>query len=518
MSPVERYATPVALVALLLAGALFRSWGVVLGPTLDLWSDEARWATRLMYWTGLDFGIRPFAYMWTAQALDVFDNREFALRLPSYLASLATMVCVWAAARRLGSGRPFALLAVFCVAFHPELITFAKEFKPYSLEAFVHVALTLAALVAVQRQRFGPAFWFGAAIALPFCYNVVFLYPWLALAASAGRIRARTLAVGVGVLVLAALVAHPFVFDALGAGEQRAYWGEKYGVFPVGLGPFETVAWYAAQSWSVFTWPAALHGIDALAPAARAAFGIAYLGGVVALIAGRRWVTLGLLCGPLLSVAVANALGYWPYGAFRTNLFLIPGAALVAATGLQWVSMLRGARPLVLAGTVFVAIALWPTEPGYHRVKHYRDGAPAPQLTEALDGILQRRGVGALGDVEFIIADRHSWRPIHYYLYVDPAGIRRYAALRADAELVCCNKYDEVDVMRAQLAAARDHAREEGVDVRVWLVVTKLSAFEAVLSDPLVRPFRVDEAAYATHEPDYHPVLTELVYPSGAPR
>ena len=502
MTADSRYGFFVALAAVLMVGIVVRSWGIVVGPSLDLWSDEARWAVRMQTWGLLEFGFRPLGYMWVSRSIGFMENQELALRLLSYLPAVFTLPVLWFAARRIGIGHWPALFLLFLYALHPELIAFAKEFKPYSLEVFVHAGLTLWAIASVDRRQFNWTLGFVAIVALAFCYNAVFLYPWMLLAVAAThwpahrRPRPRTLLLIGLALVAVAATLHPWVTDALNADAQREYWGTKYRVFPLDLGVSGTLAWYADRTRDLVTWPAALRGVDGLAPFARAVVAIAYASGVVALIVGRRWILLGLLCGPLATALTANALGYWPYGAFRTNLFLLPAALLTIGVGLQWLASLRHARVPVALVSACVVAALWPTDLAYHRYKHVAEDAPSPQLSQTLDEMLARFEAEP-AVTTLIVADRHSWRPIHYYLHISKWGRWRFRPLRESTTLVCCNKYDEPAVTLQQIADAQTLARARGETVRVWLVVTKLSEFSSLLSAPLVAAHAVAVREYA---------------------
>ena len=88
--------------------------------------------------------------------------------------------------------------------------------------------------------------------------------------------------------------------------------------------------------------------------------GYAWLGlhglGLVALLAYRRqWLLL--LGGPLLVSMAFNALSLWPFGAFRSNVFLLAYLVLIPMVGLD-VLLTAHAALARLAGALGSAVLL----------------------------------------------------------------------------------------------------------------------------------------------------------------
>lgn len=501
----------IAVLAVFAVGIAFRSWGVLVS-TFDFWADEAWWATLTTHIALTESGIRPIGYLWLSQYLATFDHPELTLRLPSYLAGIGTMVCVYLAARRLLTLRVLALLALCLVALNPKLIAFAKEFKPYSLETFVHSGLLLWAIVCMQRRRVGVAFPAVALAVLPFCYNILFLYPGLALAMLAmSRIWHRVKPLHwagfalAGTLLL--LLLHGFASEALGTAERARFWGDKYGVFPpADAGALSLADWYLRNTWVLVSMP------GGTMTAAQVTFGISYLVGVGALVATRRFTELVLLVGPLVFVAFANGLGYWPYGPFRTNIFLFPYFILVACYGLDRLITHRRLRAFAIAAVVILFASMVPLEPRALTMKHARDWAPAPQLTEVLDEMQDRLAADPTPAANVIVADWHAWRPLEYYLERSPHGRDTYARLRMETTLVQERPLVGVDRLSALVEAAHCTGAPVG-STRVWVVIVKLDRFADFLTHPLVGAYGVHQRRFATHDPLYHPVLVEMRVP-----
>ena len=493
-----------AVIALLAAGFFVRGWGV-LPVALDFWADEAWWATLLNTGEYAEFGFRPFGYMWLCRALLDLGDSELALRLPSLLAGCATLVCLWKSAELTCRSRAAILFVLVVAVFHPKLIVFSKEFKPYAVEVFVFSALTMWTLLCLRRPRGRVGLTAAACMALPFCYPVVFLYPGIALALWGERLEilrrfsARQWVYLMLAVLPAAVWIHFYLYERLGAGASRQLWGAKYGVFSIDHGLLDGIAWYGAKTWALVTLPGGLDGLPAWATTL---FGVGFVAGVAILIAGRRLRELALLATPLVAAAAANLLGYWPYGAFRANLFLVPGAILTTALAVDWVAD-RGPGRWAAYGSVaailWVAVSAWPEA---YRTKRSIDWAAAPQMTEVLAEIDDRRGEELTDWANVILADWHAWRPALFYL-------PRFPDLARNARLVRGPVADAAG-LEAQLAAEIDRAIRQRRRTRLWLVIVRLDAHDAILSSAVVSRHAAYRRDFVTGDRDYHPVLVEL--------
>jgi hypothetical protein len=500
----------VAIIALLVIGAAIRAWGVLIDP-LDLWADEAWWAQLLESRSLDNLGFRPIGYMWLCRYLLALGDPAVTLRLPSLLAGVAALYCIHRSAELLFHSRAAVLFVLLLAVFHPNLIVFSKEFKPYSVEVFVYSGLIYWALLAMRRGRAGSGFWAAATIALPFCYPAVFMYPALALAFAGeqlGRLyryaqRHAFIVLLVGIPAIFLL--NMFLFDLVDAGRNRYFWGRKYGVFPIDTGVLGGIAWYARKTWALISLPGAL---DAVPLYARFLFGVAYVGGTAAMLLDRRYREFVLLSGPLAMAAIANVLGYWPYGAFRANLFLIPGSLLLTGYSVEW---LAARQPLKFAAYGVVAavlIAAVSVDPLSYRTKSIAHWAPSPQLTEVMDDIDRRRRADPDGPQDVLLADWHSWRPISFYL-------RDYPDLGGRIRLVQ-GPLADLAGLESQISAEVEHDLIASRPTRLWVVVTRLQPHGGIRSNPMVERFLVYRREFATHDRNYHPLLMELRIPANS--
>ena len=171
----------VGIVAVVLAGVWLRSVRFWIDP-IGLWGDEACWVFKLFNGpltrgSSRPIGITVVTYLLTEYGL----NDERTLRLLPQLASLGTLVVFPYVGKQLLRSLGTTLFMTVVVAFHPLLIDFSKEFKPYAVEVFVHLWLVACVLRYRETRRVSTlAVLLGSAFAaFLFAYNVVFLYPSL---------------------------------------------------------------------------------------------------------------------------------------------------------------------------------------------------------------------------------------------------------------------------------------------------------------------------------------------------
>ena len=171
---------PFLLIAILAVGAAFR---IIESATLPIWMDEASsfWFSNLGWkylWTEVPrFENHPPAYFlllkaWTALA----GSSEFALRFPTVMASLGSVLALFAAGRILGESQAvdnrlregwiMGLTAAALAAFSQFEITYAAEARPYafaSLGASVMMVGTLRLITGTAREPDGTRSVGGAA-------------------------------------------------------------------------------------------------------------------------------------------------------------------------------------------------------------------------------------------------------------------------------------------------------------------------------------------------------------------
>jgi hypothetical protein len=168
----------------------------------------------------------------------------------------------------------------------------------------------------------------------------------------------------------------------------------------------------------------------------------------------------------------------------------------------DWLAVDKRGRWLAYGTLVAVAYVTLAAGTESFRTKRSVHWAAAPQMTDVLAEIDRRRRASDPGWSEVILADWHSWRPILYYLPRDPD-------LRDQARLVR-GPVADLAALESQLAEEIERASRGRRPTRLWLVVTRLDAHEAIRKSATVTRYSVDQHEFSTGDRPYHPLLIEL--------
>jgi hypothetical protein len=423
--------TYLALSALAIAlGAGLRLLGYF-DPDLQLWLDEASWAMTLV--DGTYEWIRPIGYMELTRALVGVVNNEQTLRSLSLLGGLAHVPLTLVALRLSTSSRWIALFGAYLVAVHPTAIAMSKEFKPYGLELSIHLLLICLALAYLRTDRLRYVLALvGAAVVAPlFSWSVVVIYPAVFAVVGIRALRGRrisdfVLAAG-GAGVTLAVLAVIWLARISGEDANSEYWGDKYDVFYVGGSRAAEAAWLARKTLDVAAFPASVDVAvltGSREAAAVAAVGIVSIGlcviGGLSLLARRRWALAAIWIGPWAVVLALNVLGLWPWGVFRTNLFMLAYAIGLLCHGLlalgDRISAL-GAIPRRSAalGLALVALAAFPLNASSFATKPGSTGAITSSVRTAMERIYAIDGGSESRAQQTIALDTHACYIFRYY-------------------------------------------------------------------------------------------------------
>ena len=437
-----------AVVALVWLGLALRSRGMWLNRPISLWGDEAAWAMWLIDLPLKDHVVRSLGFMTVSKGLvTVFGASERVLRFLPWCAGVGVVLVAPFLAKRLFRSSAAQVLFVAVLALHPSAIDLSKEFKPYSVALLLHMLLLLFLLRYWQTEQerdlltgVGLAF-FGVL----FSQDVVFAYPMVfgLLALKAYRSKNRehliTLFVGATLAVGLLLAVLHNVAPKLGDTKEGAqYWGNKYDVFyAAGAEQGSRLSWTIERLHDLASMPgnrrdlwqwsgvsqealAALKRVEASVWTCLCAAGLALMA------YQRRFLHLALLLSPLLVMLGFNYFGFWPLGAFRTNLFSIAYCGGLAAAAFDWqrgeTGQLRQLAPaLLLVALLFVTLG----RSNHSRKQSLTAHAAYPQAAKALVALQGRKRRR-----DALVLDAPSCAPWRYYTNYHPDKERQKLASR----------------------------------------------------------------------------------------
>jgi len=357
-------------------GLWLRLRGYAFG-TIALWEDEAAWAVRLVKLPLDAHDIRPLGFMALSKLLASWlSPSETVLRALPWLSGVGALAMAPLLANRLFSSPPARVLFVAIIALHPAAIDLSKEFKPYSVGLALHMGLALLALRYFAEPGWGRLLPLLALalVGTLFSQDVLFTYPglfvlMLLVAHRRGRLRQLLAIVAAAVMTLGLLLTLYLAFWRHCVGEQTTdYWAKKYDVFyaPGGEEPMSRARWTAEHVLEVAALPGMRHEhwkarsvpepvLSELKRVDVTIWQVLAVLGVIALSRRRRFRELVLLLGPLGMLVVFNAFGFWPLGAFRTNLFALFYVSAIAAAVFDRASPASARWDLVPVGVLVLA-------------------------------------------------------------------------------------------------------------------------------------------------------------------
>jgi hypothetical protein len=324
-----------------------------------LYRDDA-WvvlATRADVSDSLRFGVTIPGFEFAVRIWGSVSHSTMWLQAPVLAASIVAVVLAYFLARRLGCGRPAALVAGGILAVSRIAVIFATRVKPYSFDLLDCVLVLVLATRALERPTLRrtvslAAFSFVAVVfsasLLPVTLTAV---TWCA-CVSAQRVRKggddwrRALAspaVVVAGCYLACVGLYASVVLASVPPPLKEFWRDNYITDASGA-------------------------VEALKNLAEGLFyqhgpiGIAILVAIVVGVVWARPVLAPLLVGPIVLGAGLAVIERAPFGGGRTDMYLYPCIAIAAALGVQRLLATRALRslpaPALLAASAILLVAL----------------------------------------------------------------------------------------------------------------------------------------------------------------
>jgi len=346
------------------------------------------------------FAPGQLAVYWLIQNL--ISRTEFWIRLPDALLGILTVVLTYTVAKpRLG--KPTALAAAAFIAFHAETLFYSRVLKEFSFEAVLTLLILSAGAKATDRFNTRNLLIFYATAVLGLCFGfspILVAAAWGPfLIAAAWRDQPRRIAnIKLLALLTAALV--PIVlawFLWLDGCDHRLKVVEYFNIHEHAWLSTPTATsfatWMTVQSIGLWKFVCGIIIVwDPLATAMLAVISIVALAGFGDLL--QRWPRLVKFTLVLLAINVVLALlRRWPFGPYRSSLYLVPIFAMLVGCGLTRIvhrlrsvgvtAMVVGVCIIIPAGRATKHTIIYPTESEHLRPVLAR----VRQFTQPTDGI-----------------------------------------------------------------------------------------------------------------------------------
>lgn len=396
-SPAPTAAIRYAVMGVILLGIIVRVLLYV--ARRPFWSDEAMVSLNIATRSFLGL-LRPLNYDQTAPILFLWGERlamllggvnEYALRALPLISGVGLLIALWLVARRL-VGERAALVATTFATLSTFLIYHSSEVKQYGTDAFITVVLLGFALRVLRDPGSARAWrWLTIAgvVALLFSQPSAFILAGIgaalvvtpAVRATPGWMR-RLAAASVLWVALFAVLYFISYQPAANAYMQR-FWRVSF--LTPGAPDFPLRVKRLAANLLVSPF------MPAQRNSAAALFAVGFAGGVVALVARRKWSTLVLLLTPVVALVAATVVGKYPV-ATRLLLFLAPVVFILYGVAFAALADLAPARWRGAAFAVLMAgLLLWRGPSAVMYVVH----PPRIEDSRELVASLQRQDAGA---------------------------------------------------------------------------------------------------------------------------
>lgn len=440
-----------------------------------LWLDESSWALMLMREPLITLLIRPIGFMSVSKVLALlFRPSEIVLRSLSWLAGTGVVLLAPALSRRLFRAPAARLLFVAVLALHPAAIDLSKEFKPYSVSLFGHMVVLHLVLRYLDTQR--SSHLVTALVAAPvaglFAQDMVMAYPGMFLLLGWDTFRQKRYRLpwvvgGAAVILLILFAQYWFIWRNLVAHDEAQYWGHKYNIFYVKSPRHSHLAWWFDRYRDLAGSPGFRRrywNADFLTRDQLKSLGVwdSYLwqllqaAGIVALAVFRRSREAILLLLPFATISFFNTTGHWPFGMFRTNLFLVGYAAAVAAMAFDWGGPAVSRWLALIPATLLVLLPFAVLDRSWNeRKRALTYDTDMPLMIKALT---EREPPRDGEDKAILILSRRTCDTYEYYATLNP-GTRKYRkALRKTFDVRCTKSSEELESALSELVPSEGHA------------------------------------------------------------
>lgn len=344
----------------------------------ELWRAHYLSVPRGQFWSELRNANTPSSAGWmavTRVSADIFGWRPWALRLPELVTLPLLAAGTYGLTRRF-TGPAAAVGAALLLTLSGTLLDLGTQLKPYTMEALCTVltaALWLSAPAGHGRARSWVGRRTAAGLVSVFSVPAVFFLAPLASAdvlMTRGGLRAKARAAVGALPALLICVVHSVLFIGRQSAQRGGTFWNTY--FLANRGVVDAFRFIGHQLVAIGgSTPPGIDrsDVNVVHPASDGTFLEWWLiapGFLLLFVLGSRVLLqrrdgrllLAALAGSELLILAASAARYWPFGAVRTNTFLVPLLTLVPAVGIaDLVRWARARRPLVVPAVALLAVS-----------------------------------------------------------------------------------------------------------------------------------------------------------------
>lgn len=504
---------------ILLFGSTIRLWGI----NLDFWADEAWWASRLIS-ENIYISIRPIGFVATSELLLNFSRSEEILRLPSFLSGVLSLWIIFLCCKKLSFHKNITLFIIGICAINPLLVTFSKEFKPYSIEILIHSLLILWSLSWKQGTPITRKEISFIILSILFSYSSIFVLPILiflrfqpsikdlSLRHSSSFIaktyyKSKKFHLYIAILAITIITILFVTYEHLiyGIEKRRIFFGEKYDVFPLNESYILNFFWYIEKT---IEWINLAGGKTQNSPTLTPLLGLLFITGVIGIIKDNKLFILLVLTSPIIGTIIANIISIWPFGSFRANLFSIPSSILIIGYGANHLIKRRWGPYLLLILIPLILFLSFPASIKHYQIKLTENWSATIQAKKALNHIISQIKNDNNFGKNIIIADWHSLQSIKYYLdYIylnnqvtQNIGLKNSRA--GDSKLIS-------DLLSREIILAE----QSRISTRIWLIISNQKRHHNIYNNPKIELYRTEKLNLQPGTEKYHTKLIELKIP-----
>lgn len=305
------------------------------------WHDEA-WRAILMS-DFKELRIHEFqashssiGYLLLGNILAKISNTEAVLRLTSLIPSVLVMIFIYLVCAKITRNKILCLLSMFITAINTELIFYAKELKPYSLELLLHLSLFYLLLIFLEKKDdFSLKLIVIFSVISYFCAtNTIFLLPSIFILILVYRRHDKYSLIFIGITILffisQILIFYNRFYSNVGNYNMLQSWTKNILIEEKGL--WQYLLWllnhYKDMIYYIVFLKFNIFKILVL-------LGI-YATGIAFIFQNRKFEYFLLYIFPVFIMMIFNYLKKWPFGYVRVNIFLYGSFLFILILGLDY--------------------------------------------------------------------------------------------------------------------------------------------------------------------------------------